>query len=155
MSMFEPGSFNSKLPGGIPNHQVSIVAFGNQTLSALKSDEFCRRAAQPARQVVERETASFALRPNNRQAQLQRRYATPGLHEIATLSQLHRRRAWRIVPNNHIASSVADGAPELFTVIPLANRRTTLEYRVDVRNFFGRHTSRKPRGLRVYFQPRR
>jgi len=71
------------------NIRVSIMAFGNQTLSALKSDEFRRCATQPARQVVERETASFALRPNNRQAQLQRRNATPGLQEIATLSQLH------------------------------------------------------------------
>jgi hypothetical protein len=75
--------------------------------------------------------------PNNRQPQLQGRYAAPGSEEVSCFRQLHFGRTRRMIGNDQVQSATSESAPELLPIFTFTNWRTAFEFRGTVGNLFG------------------
>src|SRR5581483_528316 len=72
----------------IDDDQISVKIWRDSALSSEQAGEGGRSARHPARKVIQSDAAAASLGPNHRQAELQRRNASPGLSKIARLERL-------------------------------------------------------------------
>src|SRR5215216_3324852 len=113
----------------VPDHQISVVPNSDRSLSRLQRDLPRRISTEPLRKLQYSEPAAARFGPNDWQPELKRRNAAPGFHKITTLSQLHLSRTRRVVRDNKTYRSIREAPPQLFTILTLTNRRTTLKLR--------------------------
>ena len=78
------------------------------------------------------------LRPHGRQAQLQRRDATPRLGEVAGIQPFQGHRARGVVTGHQIEDALAQSLPQRFSVSGLPDGRCALEGGGPVGHLLGR-----------------
>ena len=93
--------------------------------------------AEPICHVRNRIASRAGLRPDGREAELQRSNAAPGAQKIAFGGELHRGGTRGMIGGDHLDGSVAERLPKLFVVFALTDRRSTLELGGGVGNFLG------------------
>ncbi len=118
------------------------MADGDGALGSGEADQRGGPGGHPADDVREGVTAPAGLRPDGRQAELERGDAAPGGGEVAAaavlLEQLEVRGGRRVVGDDGDELAGRQGRPERVPVGLVADRRAALEGGVAVRHVLGR-----------------
>src|SRR6185369_8006368 len=104
----------------------------------VKANQSRRFITKPSSYIQQRQTATLRFGPDNRQAQLQRRDATPCLHEIAAFAQFHFSRTRRMIRDNTLDRSISKATPKALAVLSISDWRTTFKFSVVWCNLFRR-----------------
>src|SRR6266571_3158426 len=122
----------------LKHHEVRIVTFSNATLMRFTPSQPRRAFGHPPCDVHQSETAAASLGPHHRQRQRKAGNPAPGRSKVSLVEPLHFWRARRMIGCHQINDSLSKSLPQLFAVLPAADRGSTLEQGLAIRDLFGR-----------------
>ena len=134
------------------HREVRIPARLNAALRG-QAGERSRPHRHPLHHLLQPDPALPRLRPDQRQAQLQRRHSAPRHSEVPVLQVLQVGRAGRMVGHNAVDGSVQQPLPEPLPVAFLPDRRAALERGGPVRNLLGSQREVVRTGLHRHRHP--
>src|SRR6266487_4692169 len=121
----------------LKHHEVRIVTLGNATLMRFTPSQPRRAFGHPPCDVHERETPAASLGPHHRQRQGKTGNPAPSRSKVSLVEPLHFWRAWRMIGCHQINDSLSKSLPQFFAILAAADRRSTLEQGLAIRDLFG------------------
>src|SRR6266851_5592551 len=110
----------------------------NATLMRFTPSQPRRAFGHPSCDVHQGETPAASLGPHHRQRQRKAGNPAPGCSKVSLVEPLHCWRAWRMIRRHQINDSLSKSLPQFFAILAAANRGSTLEQGLAIRDLFGR-----------------